>query len=344
MKKRLLALVLAGMLCCAAAALGDTFTDVEAPEVFVFDGTGGVTVATGTDEGAAADENAAAGASTARSAPYSSVDDGSFWSLSPGETDDAKIWQAMIQPITVYDGGLGASEHAYAMENPDGTGAEVAQIHGQSQGLHVIGEENEYGYVQVEVFSNYDRTYYPETEEEFAHAYELKTGYVKASALKTITPKQDMGLLIDMLTQRMYLFINGERVTEFKISTGLVESLEDALFETIAGEFITVSHTGTLKDDSKYPMLSDYAIRINGGILVHEVPHKERADGSKDYSEYEPLLGTKASHGCIRVQREKTPEGYNHKWIWDNFERGEPYKVLIWGDLNRVDTPQTWQE
>lgn len=316
----------------AASAGGDTFSDVDAPDVFVFEGAAVAPAAP-----------AAASSGGAQSAPYSDRDDGSFWAMTPGETDDAVIWRVMTQPITVYDGGLDPTEHAYAMENPDGTGKKVAQIHGQSQGLHVVGETNEYGYVQVEVFSNYDREYFPDTTEEFAAAYDLKTGYVKASALKTVTPRQDMGLLIDKLTQRMYLFIEGKRVTELKISTGLVEDIDEALCETITGEFVTVSHTGTLRDSSKYPMLCDYAIRFNGGILVHEVPHKQRADGSSDFSLYEPLLGSEASHGCVRVQRAMTPEGYNHKWIWDNFERGAPYKVLVWDEFHRADTPVTWQ-
>lgn len=274
------------------------------------------------------------------SPPYSTVEDDSYWSMTPGELDDAAIWEVLMQPITVYD-DVEAREHAYLMENPDGTGAKVAQLHGKSQGVHVIGEENEHGYILVEAFSNYDRTYFPETDEEKEHAFELKQGYVKASALKTVEVMTDMALVIDKLTQRMYLFIDGERVTEFLISTGTYSKDTDMLFETIVGEFITVSHTGTLVDGN---MNSAMAIRINGGILVHEVPHKLNADGSKNYSSFEGYLGTKQSHGCIRVQRKKTPEGYNQQWIWDTFKRGKPYKVIIWDDVNRYDTPTTWQE
>ena len=278
----------------------------------------------------------------ALSAPYSQVDDGTFWAMLPGETDDAVIWDVLTQPIIVYDDGkLNGKEHAYLMENPDGTGEQVAQLHALSQGVHIIGEVNEYGYVLVEAFSNYDRDYSPETDEERAHAFDVKQGYVLAENLKTVEVHQDMALLIDKLTQRMYLFIDGERVTEFIISTGLVTNEEDTLFETIPGEYITVSHTGTLVDGN---MNSAMAIRINGGILLHEVPHKINADGTKNYASFEGYLGQKKSHGCIRNERRKTPEGYNQAWIWENFERGEPYKVIIWDDLNRVDTPTVWRE
>lgn len=271
--------------------------------------------------------------------PYSDLGgEGTFWSLKPGETDDAKIWEALTQPITVYDGGLKAAPkvHAYMMENPDGTGAQVAQLHAQSQGLNVIGETNEYGYVLVEAFSNYDEDYNPKTDEEKAHAFDVKRGYVKASALKTIEVNQEYGILIDKLTQRLYLYHNGERVTELLVATGLIQ---DGKYycETIAGEYITISRTGGFTSGNMY---CDMAIRINGGILLHEVPCKVRADGSHDYSSFEGYLGTKQSHGCIRVQRLKNEDGYNHTWLWNNL----PLKtrVIIWDDANRFDSPETW--
>lgn len=277
------------------------------------------------------------------STPYSTIEDGSFWSMTPGETDDAVIWDILMQPITVYDGGIkaGAKGHTYMMENPDGTGKQVAQLHSQSQGLHVIGEVNEHGYVLVEAFSNYDREYSPADEYERQHAFDLRQGYVLAKNLKTVDVMTDMALLIDKKTQRMYLYKDGVRVTEFLIATGIVKKEKDTLFETIPGEFITVSHAGTLTEEGSN-MLCDLAIRINGGVLIHEVPHKERKDGTKDYSSFEGYLGTKQSHGCIRVQRLKNEDGYNMRWIWDNFKRAKPYKVIIWDDLNRVDEPGTW--
>lgn len=274
------------------------------------------------------------------SSPYSTVDDGSFWAMTPGETDEAVVWDILTQPITVYDDGkITATEHVYLMENPDGTGAQVAQIHGKSQGLHIIGETNEYGYVLAEAFSNYDPSFQPLTDEARAQAFDPKQGYIKADGLKTIEVMQDIAFVIDKLTQRMYMYIDGEPVTEFLIATGKIS--EGKYYnETIPGEYITISHTGGFTSGNMY---CDMAIRINGGILLHEVPHKINADGTKNYSSFEGYLGTKQSHGCIRIQRLKTPEGYNHRWIWDKLDRKGGYKVIIWDDLSRVDSPTTWQ-
>ena len=262
--------------------------------------------------------------------PYSSDTDGiSFWSLSPGETDDELIWKVLTQPITVYTNASDTG-HTYLMENPDGTGAQIAQIHGKSQGLHIIGEVNEHGWVLAEAFSNYDPSYLPADQNT---AYDLRRGYVKASGLKTIEVSQKYGIVVDILAQRLYLYIDGERVTELVISTGKLEPGKP-YNETIAGEFITVSRTGGFWSGN---MFCDMALRINGGILIHEVPCKINADGTRNYSSFEGYLGTVQSHGCIRVQRKKNADGYSHTWLWKNIPLNT--KVLVWSRYNRLDTP-----
>ena len=87
------------------------------------------------------------------------------------------------------------------------------------------------------------------------------------------------------------------------------------------------SAVGGFKSDNMY---CPRAIRFNDGDLLHEVPYVERADGSKIYSATEPYLGQKASHGCVRVQRNRTPEGVNMQWLWDN--RKKNTKLVIWED------------
>lgn len=75
------------------------------------------------------------------------------------------------------------------------------------------------------------------------------------------------------------------------------------------------------------------ALRFNGGDMIHEVPHNVRADGSRSYSRWEALLGQKASHGCVRTSREKSPEGLNARWLWDNLKLNT--KVIVWDDNGR---------
>ena len=89
-----------------------------------------------------------------------------------------------------------------------------------------------------------------------------------------------------------------------------------------------------------------YPIRFNGGDYLHEVPHKRLADGTKKYTAFESKLGSRASHGCIRVQRQKNTKGYNRNVLFNmlkkSVEAGEGYpKMVIWEDYEgrRVKIP-----
>ena len=70
-----------------------------------------------------------------------------------------------------------------------------------------------------------------------------------------------------------------------------------------------ISPSGGFDADGMY---CDLAIRFNNGDKMHLVPALTRADGSFDFSRYEPLLGEKASHGCIRVTRIANEDGLEH--------------------------------
>ena len=78
------------------------------------------------------------------------------------------------------------------------------------------------------------------------------------------------------------------------------------------------------------------AIRFNDGDLLHEVPYVER-NGNQIYSVTEPYLGQKASHGCVRVQRRKNPEGVNQEWIFNKVKMNT--KILIWEDWQGRQIP-----
>lgn len=60
------------------------------------------------------------------------------------------------------------------------------------------------------------------------------------------------------------------------------------------------------------------------------MPYIERGGRNQELWYTEPDLGTKASHGCIRVQRKRTPEGVNMTWLWNNRQKNT--KLLIWED------------
>ncbi len=243
-----------------------------------------------------------------------------FFTLPMGVMDEAAIWKAMMQPITVVKGEQRQVVKIYAEPNKESKA--IGEVTCDSQGLHVI-ETLDNGWTLVEAYSS---SIHSSKVKNWAGFF---SGYIETSKLETKQPNQKYGLLLDKLTQRMYVFQEGKIISELLISTGLVNS-KQPYNETPAGEFMVVSRTGGFWSGN---MWCDLALRVNGGILIHEVPCLKSEDEVRDYGPFERVLGQKASHGCIRVQREVSPEGLNMRWLWDNIKLNT--RVFIWDDVGR---------
>ena len=272
------------------------------------------------------------------------VDDGvpratSFWDMDPDAYDlkdpahQRAIWELMMQPITVLN--VGQTDHVDPTNQPGVNRTPYAQnsageLHGASQGVHVLEEDTDGdGYVLIEAYSN-DGTVTDNAYMESLNA-KLIQGYVKKNLLYEVQPSTKYAVLVDKLRQKLYIFEDGAIIGQLEISSGL-NTANQPYNETPAGEFITVSRVG---DFISGTMIANYAIRINGGTLLHEVPFRYGADGkTKLYAEFESELGQKASHACIRIQRHANAQGQNMKWLWDNLELRT--KVFIWDDRGRV--------
>ena len=262
----------------------------------------------------------------------------SFWDMDPDAYDltdpdhQQAIWDLMMQPITVMD--VGQTEHVYPTNTPGGDRKPYEQncageLHGQSQGVHVLEEDTDGdGYVLIEAYSN-DGT---KTDNEYMESLNAKKiqGYVKKSILFETTPSSKYALLVDKLRQKMYIFEAGAIIGELDVSTGL-NNAKQPYNESPAGEYITVSKVGDFNAGGG--TIGRFAIRINGGTLLHEVLHDTAADGTRIYTQYEAQLGMKASHGCIRIQRRANAQGQNMQWLWNNLENRT--KVFIWDDQGR---------
>lgn len=231
-------------------------------------------------------------------------------------TDEAACWELLMRPITILD--CGETEKIYPRKTPDGKKVNNDKlggfILGASSAIHVLGED-EGGWTLVEGMDYYNR---------------VIRGYVRTRLIKEVTPNEHYGIIVDKLTQTLHVFVDGHLYSSLRVSTGKPNK-DQPYNETSAGEYLIMSWTGTLISDNMY---CDMALRYNGGDMIHEVPHTVRADGTSSYVIYEERLGTKASHGCIRVQRELTPEGVNAKWLWDNLKKYT--KVVIWDDRGRA--------
>lgn len=264
---------------------------------------------------------------------------GSFWEMNPDDYDlknpehQQAIWEIMMQPITVIEGDQ--TENIYISNEPGGKVRPykencAGELHGQSQGVRVVEDDTDGdGYVLIEAYTN-DGTKTDNSYMESIAAQKVQ-GYIKKSRLYQQKPSDKYALLVDKLRQKLYVFEKGRIISALDVSTGL-NNKSQPYNETPAGEFVVVSWTGDFKAGSR--TIGRFALRINGGTLLHEVLHDVAADGkTKLYDNYEPDLGKKASHGCVRIPRRKNAEGINMEWFWDNLEKYT--KVLIWEDKGR---------
>ena len=240
-----------------------------------------------------------------------------YWTLPMDITDEAAVWEVLMQPITVVDGHQQA--FIYVRSEPSDDAEAVGEITCASQGVHVL-ETLDNGWSRIEAYSS-------SFADSKVKAYaKFISGYVPPKKLKQITPSQEYGLVVDKLTQRLYLFKEGKLYSTLLCSTGLVNK-DQPWNETMSGEYLIVSASGGFMSGNMHCAMG---MRFNDGDKMHEVPYILNRDGSKNYGYTEPDLGKRASHGCIRVQRKRTPEGVNMAWLWNN--RAKNVKLLIWED------------
>ena len=253
-----------------------------------------------------------------------------YWKMNMGEMNEQAIWQVLTQPVTVLEGDE-RKQVKIRREPSEGCEDYVGEVTCMSQAVHVLDQGEEWSLIEA---------YSSSVEGSSVKVWALPfQGYVKTGLLKERQVDQQVGLVIDKLQQRLYIFKEGKLFSTLLCSTGYPNN-GAPWNETPAGEFLAVSWAGGFWSGQLY---CDMGIRINDGILLHEVPCQVKVDEltgeeKRDYDRCERYLGEKASHGCIRIQRVKSPEGASIRWLWDNLSRksSAPSKVIIWDELGRT--------
>ena len=248
------------------------------------------------------------------------------WTVPMDITDEEAVWQALTATVTVLDDGKDKAQVRQIIlrkeprEDSDGIGAVTLA----SQGVRVLEKGEEWTKIECYSASFHDSP--------ILNWNALVEGYVETKLLKEIVPDQSLGLVVDKLTQRLYVFRDGKLFSTLLVSTGLPNE-KQPYNETRSGEFLLVSRVGGFYSDNMY---CPRALRFDNGDLLHEVPYVAR-NGNRIYSVTEPQLGTKASHGCVRVQRKVNPEGLNQEWLFNNYKVNT--KILIWEDWQGRQIP-----
>lgn len=221
------------------------------------------------------------------------------------DMDDAAMWDMMMKPSVVVD--IAAVSHQKVYDKPSTNGKALGTLHGQSQGIEVMKVEGGWAYIGA-------------WQHESGGYIE---GWVPMKRLKTVTPNSDFGLVVDKRTQRMKVFYRGKCITTLTISTGLAGK-NRLIRETAAGAFITVERVSDFEDSGYH---YEYAIRYDGGNLIHQLGYKAQRT-KKDFSDQEPVLGQKGSHGCVRIPRAVDATGVNVYYLWTHLPYGTRLFIL----------------
>ncbi|MCE5343713.1 MAG: hypothetical protein LLF96_09075, partial [Eubacteriales bacterium] len=120
--------------------------------------------------------------------------------------DTQACWDLLMKPITVLD--VDETESVYPLKTPGGDKVNNDKlggfINGASAAVHVLGDDVD-GWTLIEGLDYYNR---------------VIRGYVKTKLLRTVTPNEHYGVIVDKLTQRLYVFIDGEFFSSCAVSTG----------------------------------------------------------------------------------------------------------------------------
>lgn len=239
-----------------------------------------------------------------------------YWETPMDITNTAAVWGMLTAPFTIVEGNGVTQVYVYSAPSEDAK--PIGEVTTGTQAVHVL-ETLDNGWTQVECYSS------------SFHGSKIKawnkliTGYLPTESLIEVTPDPSLCLLVDKLTQQLYVFSEGELLDVLAVSTGLPNESQP-YNETRSGQYRVTSKTGGFYSDTLFCAL---AFRFNGGDLIHEVPYVQRTD-YKYYGRTEPKLRSRASHGCIRVQRKRTPSGMNMNWLWGKLKVGNP--IAIWED------------
>ena len=210
--------------------------------------------------------------------------------------DDAEIWEVMTRPSVVINEN-GSAKRIDLYPGPRVSNRPVGTLCCATQGLEVLGIEGDWA--RVRAWSHTDG--------------QQVEGYIRKKRLAVVLPNGHYGVLVDKRDQTLTVFEDGKRIGTVPVSTGKVVGHE-TYRETPAGAFLTDVRFGSsfAQEGFRY----EYPIRYDGGNIIHGVGFTREGRG-RDYSANLPLLGQKASHGCVRVSSfvgEGSP--LNMYWLW----------------------------
>lgn len=213
--------------------------------------------------------------------------------------DDEAVWAVLTAPAIVGAGAEGRG--LYIMKDKKYTPG--GSISARTVAVRVM-EIAEKGWVRVAAWRQ--------------GIGEYMEGWVRSSRLTVIAPRLHYGALINKKNQTLTVYRDGKRLGTLRISTGLLSS-ENPRAATPPGVYLIGSR---IRDFNNSGFHYDYPIRLHGSYLLHTVGY-QTVNNTRVYTEELNILGSPASHGCVRmdVRPAEDGSGLNAWWIWTHLPR-----------------------
>ena len=187
----------------------------------------------------------------------------------------------------------------------------LGTLHGQTQAVEVISLTDD-GWARISAWNH--------------EAGVRIEGYVPRQVLITVSPSPTYGVVIRKADQTLTVYREGVKLGSVPVSTGLPTAAKP-IRETAAGVFLTEAHMLPFTDGG---YTYQYPVRFDGGNLLHQLGYRPDGQSVPDFSDQTPQLGSRASHGCVRVPNQPGEGGINAYWLWTHLPRGT--RVIILDD------------
>lgn len=188
-------------------------------------------------------------------------------------------------------GNVGEGQIIYIKTQPSSNSKNVGYIYGSLQGVKILKQVDKFYYIEAR---DYD-------------SLKIVKGYVYKWQLKTVKPSGAYSLVVDLSDQRVYVFKYKKLFKTIICSTG------QDWTPTPTGTYL-VGYRGThFYTGYKNSVICYNWVRFNNDFLFHSVLFNTKGEIIQSEAK---KLGSKASHGCIRLPLK------NAKWIYNNIPRG----------------------
>ena len=220
-----------------------------------------------------------------------------FWADRVPVTKEERI-AFFSSPVPAVDALEGSGIPVY--ESPSYNSGKRGSVHGSTVSVKVLELKIPNGWTKIAFYRYGDGTY--------------QEGYIRTEKLAMVYPSGHYGLIADLASQTMHVFLDGEMIGSLRFSS----SLEGLKVETCCGVFLTGLRMGGFREEG---FQYDYAIRIDGSNLLHQVGYRYGQNAS--FEEQRKTLGTPASHGCIRLAEHpgEDGEGLTAWWIYSHIPK-----------------------